>query len=211
MVRSAPACCCAGRAACSCRSRAKVRLRKPPPSGEPTGSTGKAATSARRSGHPTPRAFYQGTGSQDQQGWKGPVRVCHGPPIQYRQDPLEPYGYRPVGHFGLLQDKNHDCRTYCRSTAYLLPIDCVSLPPSPLCVAQHRCCARLGSLHRAGYSRTADVKGNRRQVVSPVVEPDSNQGALADVPDLAVRRGTRHSPVGTKLSYGGLTGTSSLT
>ena len=86
-------------------------------------------------------------------------------------------------------------------TVERLPIHCLSTvcrtPHTPLCVAQHRCCARLGSLHLAGYSKTADVKRPNRQRVSPVVEPDSNQGTLVDVPDLAVRRSTRHSPVRT--------------
>jgi hypothetical protein len=48
-------------------------------------------------------------------------------------------------------------------TAERLPIYCLSTvcrtPHTPLCVAQHRCCARLGSLDLAGYSKTADVKG----------------------------------------------------
>ena len=29
---------------------------------------------------------------------------------------MEPYGYPSRGTFGLLQDRSHDCRTYCRTT-----------------------------------------------------------------------------------------------
>ena len=64
-------------------------------------------------------------------------------------------------------------------TAERLPIHCLSTvcrtPHTPLCVAQHRCCARLGSLDLAGYSKQpAWVKG-----ASWLVEQEPDQGTLA--------------------------------
>ena len=48
-------------------------------------------------------------------------------------------------------------------TVERLPTHCLSTvcrsPHTPLRVAQHRCCARLGSLHLAGYSKQPTQRG----------------------------------------------------
>jgi hypothetical protein len=46
-------------------------------------------------------------------------------------------------------------------------------------------------------ARYAYHNGIRAQAEWRIVEQDPDQGTLADVPDPAVRRNTRHSPVGT--------------